>query len=78
MHASKVANHFNPAQFSSCSFGGTVPLLQNASPLPLDHDFSFHKVKKEAHNLLEQEVRRLDGGLTSDLNSLKGNDEEQK
>lgn len=75
MHASKASNHFNPSQFSSCSFSGNEsgPVLQNAHPLPLDHDFSFQKVKKEAHHLLEQEVRRLDGqpGVPASLSFFK-------
>jgi hypothetical protein len=74
MHASKAANHFNPSQFSSCSFSGNEsgPVLQNAHTLPLDHDFSFQKVKKEAQHLLDQEVRRLDGkpGIAASLNFL--------
>jgi hypothetical protein len=79
MHASKASNHFNPSQFSSCSFNGNEsgPLLKNASSLPLDHDFSFHKVKKEAHYLLEQELKRLDDipGPKSSLNFMKWNKE---
>jgi hypothetical protein len=69
VRSSKAAYRANPSLFSSCSFGGgsgdgngSAPVLQNLQHLPLEHEFTFFRVQREAQLVLEAEVRRLDDG----------------